>query len=245
MTKKLLPLLLLGFLLSCSSTKDTTSYDLTDYDERNIEMSSDLEDDAEIAEFIAPYIRELGKEMNRVLTIAEGSFERDQPEGSLGNLIADLSRSRASSELRKNVDIVIMNNGGLRVPLPSGEITVGLVFELMPFDNIIAVLTLTGEQVLQAADELAACGGEPISGMRLRIDGNKATDVLVGSSEVDPDKEYLLATNNWMADGGGCIPTLWNPVERNDLPLLIRDAIIDHFNSRETITPKIDNRLRG
>lgn len=245
MFKKLIPLLCILAFVGCESTKEYVRHSFDSFEHRNVSVGSEISDDPEVAEFIKPYIAELGREMGRVITRAEGSFERGAPEGTLGNLVADLSRSRASSELRQNVDIVVMNNGGLRIPLPAGDITVGMVYELMPFDNIIAVLTLNGQQVLQMADELAACGGEPISGMRMRIVNGKASDVLVGSREVKPDQKYLVATNNWMADGGGCVPALWNPLERNDLPILIRDAIIEHFNSRQSIAPKLDNRLRG
>lgn len=245
MLRKLFVLLSVITLMSCGTSRDHQQHELTGYDEKNVTIGADVEDDQDIADYIHPYVREMQKEMGRVITKAEASLERGQPEGALGNLIADLTRSRASSELRTNVDIAVINNGGLRIPLPPGDITVGMVYELMPFDNIIAVLTMSGEQVMQMADELAACGGEPISGMRMRIRNGNATDVLVGSSEVNPERTYLVATNNWMADGGGCVPSLWNPLERNDLPLLIREAIMDHFGSRETISPRIDNRIRG
>ncbi len=245
MRKTLLIVFFLFLISSCQTTQDATKHSLSETEFLSQKVDSSLVDDETISQFIAPYVENLQQEMGRIITTAEGSFERGQPEGALGNLIADLTRSRASSEMRENVDIAVLNNGGLRIPLPMGDISVGMVYELMPFDNIIAVLELNGEQILQMANELAACGGEPISGMRMRIHDGKAADVLIGSREVQPDRIYTVATNNWMADGGGCVPTLWNPLSRNDLPVLIRDAIIDHFYSREKIQPRIDNRFRG
>src|SRR5690606_12284314 len=117
----------------------------------------------------------------------------------------------------------------LRNPLPQGDITVGHIFELMPFENTISVLTLSGVQVQRMADQIAADGGEPVSGIRFRINNGKATDILVNYEPLNPDSTYLVATNNYMADRGGSIEALWNPIHRVDLDVLIRDAMIEYI----------------
>ncbi len=243
---RLLPLLLALFLLTqCGSAERVYEHEAAEFDHIYYDIDIGIEDDRAMSELIGPYVRDMGRTMNRVLTVSEGPFERGQPEGALGNLSADIVRYRATAEMRKRVDISVMNNGGLRVPLPEGEITVGHIYELMPFENYIAVLRFSGEQIKKIADELAAVNGEAVSGIRFRIVDGKARDILIDSLSVDPDRHYWLATNNWMADGGGDAPTLWEPLERRNVNILIRDAIIEYLRARESIAPYIDQRIRN
>ncbi len=233
------------FLAQCRSSEHLHTHIPVQEEHIYYDIGPGIEDDEIMGEFIGPYLRDMARTMNRVLTVSEGPFEKSNPEGALGNLSADIVRYRATTEMRKRVDVSIMNNGGLRVSLPSGEITVGQIYELMPFENYIAVLRFTGAQLKQIADELASVNGEAVSGIRFRIDNGKARDILVDSLAVDPDRHYWVATNNWMADGGGAAPTLWEPLERRNIDILIRDAIIEYLGGRESITPYLDQRIRN
>ncbi len=245
--QNILPFLFAAIILaSCGSTDQARLAPAADEDSHvYYDIDGEIEADEAISAYIQPYIRDMARTMNRVLTVSEGSFERDTPEGTLGNLAADIVRYRATAEMREKVHVSIMNNGGLRVPLPEGEVTVGNIYELMPFENHITVLEFTGEQLLRIADELAGVNGEAVSGIRFRITDGIARDVLVDSSTVDPDSRYWVATNNWMADGGGPSPTLWEPKQRRDLDVMIRDAIIEYISRKETISPYLDNRVRN
>lgn len=217
---------------------------LESFDPNYIFVDDSIDPHPDILAFLEEYAVELNRVMNRRITVSKGVIERGQPESPLGNLTADILRSHASRELGKEVDIALLNRGGLRIPIPEGDVTVGTMFELMPFENYITLLRFNGRQIRQIANELAIEGGEPISGLRMRIDGNRAVDLLVGEKSVDPNRDYWLATNNWMADGGGPIPTLWEALERIDTTILLRDAFIESLNTRETIQPETDGRLR-
>lgn len=247
MRKTILPALLISllFLASCGSTGTVYEYHSTKEDHLYYEIDNSLPDDPEMAAYLAPHIRDMAKKMDRVITVSDGIFEKSSPEGPLGNLTADIVRSRATAEMRETVHVGILNNGGLRVPLPQGEITVGHIYELMPFENYIAVLRFNGKQLLSIADELARVNGEPVSGIRFRIVDGQARDVLVDSDNVDPDAYYWVATNNWMADGGGASSTLWEPLERVNLDVLIRDAIIHNLEKKPVISPATDHRIRN
>jgi 2',3'-cyclic-nucleotide 2'-phosphodiesterase (5'-nucleotidase family) len=209
-----------------------------------IRVDADITPDAHIAGLVRPYAEDLRRVMERRITVSEAVMPVAQPESALGNLAADILRDRASESFGREVDIALMNHRGLRIPLPEGDVTVGTMFELMPFENYITLLRFTGAQLLQLADELAAYGGEPISGMRMVIDGRRARDVTVGGAPVDPDALYWLATNNWLANGGGEMPTLWEPVERVDMPVLIRESFIDYLEGKDSIAPYVDGRVR-
>lgn len=245
----LIGLLIFGFVFYACGTSDETAedapVDLSGYEHSNYEITDTLAEDSDLDDLIRPYINRVQEETQRVLTTSEQSIERGQPEGALGNMVADLIRSRASNEMNQRVDIAVMNNGGLRTPLPSGEITVGMIYELMPFENTIVVQKHTGKQVRKMADQIAAAGGEPISGMRMQIAGDRASGVMIGANQIDPDAHYWVATNNWMADGGGPVTVLHDPVERHNLNVLVREAIINYLNAQESISPETDNRIRS
>ena len=208
------------------------------------QLSDEIAEDPEISALLKPYITQMNSRMNQVIAYSETEMSRGQPEGILGNMSADIVRYRAIRELGKPVHIGVVNNGGLRNPLPQGNITVGHIFELMPFENTISVLTLSGAQVQQMADQIASMGGEPVSGIRFRINDGKASDILVNYEPLNLDSFYLVATNNYMADGGGTLEVLWNPRERIDLNVLIRDAMIEYIRSRRNLDYELEQRIR-
>lgn len=207
-------------------------------------MDGEVSPDAEMQAFLEEYTEALNREMGRRITISTATIERGQPESPLGNLTADITREHASRALGREVDIAILNRGGLRTPIPEGDVTVGMIYELMPFENYITLLKFSGAQIRDIANELATEGGEPVSGLRMRIDGEQATDILVGGEPLREQQTYWLATNNWMADGGGPVPTLWSPIERRDTTTLLRDAFIESLNTQRQISPETDGRIR-
>lgn len=194
-------------------------------------IDADLAGAPDVDTLIAPYRKVIDETMNEPLAICPAALETHKPEGSLGALIADfvLARARAASGLP--VDLCVLNDGGLRIPWPADTITLGLVYELMPFDNAIVVLRLTADQVRSLADEIAARRGEPVSGISFRIVEKKAVDLRVGGAEVG-DRDYWVATSDYLSDGGGGMQTLWAAQETRPTGVLVRDAIADAL--RET-----------
>src|SRR5688572_22906602 len=100
-------------------------------------------DDSTINAIILPYKEKVDADMNKVIGYSEVAMPklRDQPETLLGNFVADCAFETAQS-LDKEVDFCVLNNGGLRSSLPMGDITIRNVYELMPFDNEIVVVSM-------------------------------------------------------------------------------------------------------
>ena len=237
----LLTLLIISIALPVLAGPDV---DVLFADQAYVPLDDTIEYDKEMTALITPYAEDLNRVMDRKLTMSTAVMPVKQPESAIGNLAADILRSEASRLSGKDIDIALMNHRGLRITLPEGPITVRTIFELMPFENHISLLKFSGAQIQQLTDELAAYGGEPISGMRMRIDGNRSRDVTVGGKPLDPDATYWLATNEWMANGGGEMPTLWEPLERINLPDLIRDSFIEYLDQLDQIEPHLDGRIK-
>jgi 2',3'-cyclic-nucleotide 2'-phosphodiesterase (5'-nucleotidase family) len=212
-------------------------------------VGDSIEDDAALEALVAPFRKRMGEEIRQVIGEAAVLLAKSVPEGTLGNFATDAMLWAARRETAEPVHMALTNNGGLRIPIAPGPITVGQIFELMPFENMLTVLTLTGTQVQELADALASRRGEPIAGFTFRIElsgeDRVARDVLVDGAPLDPAKEYRLVTNDYMANGGENLSPLLNPVARKDLPVLLRDAFIGYVRERRVINVGIEGRITG
>ncbi|MFO7846266.1 MAG: 5'-nucleotidase [Balneolaceae bacterium] len=179
----------------------------------------------------------------RIANVAR-PLEFSSPESSLGNLVADAIRSRASRESRSFVNLALIDEQSFKLTLPEGELTRGDVLQFMPYENHLILLKLRGDQVYNLTQEIASRGGVPVSGLRFKLDGERAQGVLINSGIIDTDKTYWLATSSWIADGGAGFDMLRNPVERVDLDLSIRTLYLDYFKERNVINPEPDGRIR-
>ena len=128
---------------------------------------------------------------------------KQQPEGTLGDFVADALLLQSRKELNTAIDFSIVNNGGIRVPnFSAGEITVGKVFELMPFDNGIAVVECSGKVVKQLMDKAAAKGGWPVSNMKYMIHAGAAENIFIGENKLDTLATYHFVCSDYIANGG-------------------------------------------
>ena len=191
----------------------------------------------------------MDEEIQEVIGTAEGVLSKAWPEGTLGNFATDAMLWAANGAHDEPVDMALTNNGGLRVPIGPGPITMGQMYELMPFENMLSDLTLSGIQVQELCNQLAEKRGEPIAGFSFRIvsQGQErvAQDILVGGETLDPNAEYRLVTNDYMANGGDSFAALVAPLSRTDLPVLVRDAFIDYIREVGTLHPGLENRITG
>jgi 2',3'-cyclic-nucleotide 2'-phosphodiesterase (5'-nucleotidase family) len=192
-----------------------------------IEIGPPIAPAADVDSLIAPYRREMERQMGEALAICPAEIRTGRPEGLLGALVADIVLARAQAEFsRAPVDACLLNNGGLRARWYPGEITLGLVYETMPFDNEIVLLRLSGAQVRTLADEIAQRGGEPVAGLSFTIRSGRAADVHIAKAPL-ASRDYWIATNSYLASGGGGMPTLWEPRETHATGVLIRTAMAD------------------
>jgi len=151
-----------------------------------------------------------------------------------------------SSAKEKNMqaDFTVFNTGGLRRPLPSGNITRGDVFELMPFENTLVILSMNGGDVKKLVNFIATKGGAPVSGIQLRIQDSVATNVFINNVALDTTKIYRVLTSDYLANGGDAFPFVtdknWDAVN-----LKVRDALIEYLISQTKAGKKINVDLDG
>jgi len=201
--------------------------------------------DPALEAMVAPYRAELEATMSEVLATAAFEITRDGAyESTLGNLAADAMLAEAERATGEAFDLAVGNKGGLRVPLAAGPVTLGHVFELMPFDNYLVTMTMSGVQVDSLAQQLVRAGGEPVAGLSLRAADGRATDVEVWGRPLDRSATYRVVTHNFLAFGGGDLPALWEPLEAEELAVPLRDAFVAHFRRLGTLAPRVEGRIR-
>jgi len=220
------------FLAACSAQPKLIKQESTFI---NINVKDSIKEDASVKQLIEPYKLDLEKEMNEVLIISDAVFENGQLEGTLGNLVADIVFEKAKERYRPDdfhfPDFCLLNNGGLRVPLPQGEITRGRIFELMPFENEIVVVTLSGEKVTELLNYIVQVNGQPVSGMQIKKFGKPDMQTIINSIPFDKNKTYKVVTSDYLSSGGDKMDFFKNAIKVETTGYKIRDAIIDYLTN--------------
>jgi 2',3'-cyclic-nucleotide 2'-phosphodiesterase (5'-nucleotidase family) len=239
--------LLLFYLLSCKSGYQIDSVKPAEYVFSDTAVSAV---DSAIISFIEPYKSKMEGEMKTVIAESVYPMERGLPEGRLGDFVSDACMAEGIKIYypsdNKQIDFAFFNHGGLRRPLPSGNITRGDVFELMPFENELVVLTLDGVVVKKIFNFIASKGGAPVSNVRFRIVEKQAIDITIDGQPLDTTKTYKALTSDYLANGGDSFDMLTN-AKRETTGLKVRDAIMQYMigikNQGKKIEVNIDGRI--
>ncbi|MDP1762845.1 MAG: 5'-nucleotidase [Sediminibacterium sp.] len=219
-------LLIIFFAVSCGTSYQATT--LT-YEGYRIEKSAAA--DSSLVKMLQPYAATLNITMNKVIGFSNSNLFAKQPESGLGNFMADAIKLMAEKKFGKKVDAGFVNQGGIRSYISKGNITVGKIFELMPFDNLVVLQELKGSILQQFLDKTAADGGWPVSvGVTMGIKNKKAIQVQIGGKAIDPEATYVIANSDYVANGGSDCEML-RRIPKQDKGYLMRDALIDYVTT--------------
>lgn len=201
--------------------------------------------DPKIDSIVAPYKAKLDAVMNEQIGTSEG-LNIEKPESSLGNWIADAIEEKANNISEGGVDFAAQNYGGIRIKeIPQGTITYGRIFELMPFENYLSIITVPGDVLQKFLDRLAVYGGWPVSkSISFRIENEKATDIKIKNKAFDLKKTYKIALPDYVAHGGDDCSFFENlPLENSEI--LIRDILMENVRENNKSGKAIASRIEG
>ena len=205
--------------------------------------------DSSMVRWLIPYKQNLDKSMNEALLTLTERLEKKAPESALNDLLADALLVQAARRYGKAIDVSHLNYGGIRNGLPAGTVTTGTIFEVMPFDNQLVVLTLTGTQLMQFLAHFAQNDEALIvGGARVRLAGKTISNAtLTNGRAIVAGETYAVAMSDYVANGGSGADFLKPIATRNNVNYLIRDALIDYFRQQgkagQPLTPKTDGRI--
>ena len=245
--------LLITCVLFVSSCK--THYLPSSIEAQNITVSDSLEVlDEQIIQIYSPYKALLEKDMNRVISVAKMEMTKGKPESYLTNFLGDLllyegEKIASVNEMSLSPSISYFNYGGIRTFLPKGEITVGKIYELMPFENEMVYIQLTGKQIQIFLNQIAAKGGDSVGGVRFVISEERAKNITIDGELLDTEKRYWLVTNDYVANGGDGLEVFTQRLDFVGTGKKIRDIIISYLEEKqksgEMITAKLDSRIKN
>jgi len=206
---------------------------------------------SEIDAFIKPYREHINKDLNTVLAYCPETLDKSSGkwQTKIGNLQSDVTRSQGNrvfkSRENKNIDICMLNSGGIRSVLPKGDVTARTAFEIMPFENSLVVIALKGEQITELVNYfIADKKPHPLSGMSFTIDKNgKPKNIQVQGKALNLETIYYVATNDYLANGGDNMTFFSKGVQKYDLNYKLRDILIDYFKDVDTIPVPTDIRI--
>lgn len=239
-------LFLTTLLTSCNSN---TNVHLDTVDYKRIEINDSLAQEDSIAQFIAPYGEKINQEMNRVLCYNPKSMHKnDTPlNTALGNMLCEIIVEQVNpvvkSRLDTNIDVVLLNHGGIRAPLPAGEVTTKRAYEIMPFENEVVVAQLNKAQMEQLIQYIVDRErAHPFSGMKISLNADSSLNNVSINDQPLTEKIYYVATSDYLYNGGDSM-NFFNNTTVTKTDYKIRNAMIDYFKKVDTLKFESDNRF--
>lgn len=205
----------------------------------------------------APIEELKAKEVGETTNAIDGSRESCRArECAMGNLVSDAVLDRTKGQ---GVTIVFTNGGGLRASIDQGKVTMGEVLTVLPFQNTIATFKLDGRDVVAALEngvsqiEEGAGRFAQVAGLKYAFDrskppGSRVSGVQVadgsGWAPIDLDKEYIVATNNYVRQGGDGYKIFAEKArDAYDYGPGLEQAVADYLGANTPYTPKLEGRI--
>ena len=199
--------------------------------------------DTQYLQSLAPIKEDLEKQLGAPIGYAPEALTVNRPECTMLNWACDALLAIAQKHCPNPVDMAVVNIGSMRCEWAAGEITFRNVFELMPFDNELVVLTLTGEEIHRLCEIVATNNGEGMAGLRLKARNGKVLQVEINGKSLEKDKTYTVATSDYLSQGNDGMLPLKNHIQCWNSEEKIRDLYIEYIKQVKVVQAKVDGRM--
>lgn len=215
--------------------------------EKNIKIDNQLTEDVNVKSFIEPYKVKMEAQMNTKISHTNIDLTKDGDNSNLGNLLADFTYEGAAEWAEKNnisgVDGAVINIGGIRSVIGAGDITNKQIFEVMPFENEVVIVKLKGKDLQGLFDYYAENQvNNPVSHVVIETNKNKITNQLINGKAIDYNKDYYIATSDYLALGGDRM-YFFTKGELIPTGLKLRELFLEKFKAQPEIIVPTDIRL--
>ncbi|MCB4809313.1 5'-nucleotidase C-terminal domain-containing protein [Tamlana sp. 62-3] len=242
-------LLVLLYFLNFSSCKQNQLH-LNKIEGERIEINNTITENADIEAYIKPYREHIQNDLDSIIAYAPHTYTKSDGEfnTAIGNFMADAVYQEANPIFKKrtghDIDMVLLNHGGIRSILSKGNISKRTAFELMPFENSIVVVALKKPQIDSLLLYLSkSTKAHPISQLKLTLNKNfEIVDAKIKGENI-ANKTYYVATNDYLYNGGDNMRFFKTNDSLYVLNYKIRNALIDYFIKNDTINPIRDDRF--
>ena len=241
-------LILSFFLFFIACKKNSNAVTNTDWEQLSID--STIPENEKIIKIITPYKNHLDNQLDSLLCYNPKYLTRtDGPlESSLGNLMADICFKKGNkvlkNQINKKADFILLNYGGIRAPIPKGNITLKNAYKVMPFENELVLVKLSGLKVKELLTYLfKSKNAHPISNISLKLNNTSYQDVIINNRKFNENKNYYILTSNYLQQGGDKMNFFKSPILLYNTKYKIRTALIDYFKETDTLKTELDNRF--
>lgn len=199
----------------------------------------------EVAALIAPYRHGVDSLMTVPITRASQEFKAGS--AAILNLVADYIKLRGDQIGDTPVDFALTNKGGIRRGLPKGKVSEGMIVTMLPFNNRVEVLEISGKDLAENFDIMAGQGG---NGLSREVEAvydpatGKCTSVTIGGKPLDPDKTYRMATIDYLAGGGDYMQPLTRGRVVAVSPKILSKDYIDYLRANPRLRLSAPDRER-
>jgi 5'-nucleotidase len=172
-------------------------------------------------------------------------------ECTMGNLIADAMLARVADQ---GIEVAIQNGGGIRASIDAGEVTMGDVLTVLPFQNTLSTFQVTGETLMAALEngvsqvEEGAGRFPQVAGLTFAFDGaaaagSRVSDVMVGGVPLDMAKTYGVVSNNYVRNGGDGYDMFKTAMKAYDFGPDLADVTAEYLAANAPYKPYTDGRI--
>ncbi|WP_170402028.1 bifunctional metallophosphatase/5'-nucleotidase [Ruegeria arenilitoris] len=226
-------------------------------------MDNTVTEDQAALDRIAELAKPLDEIRNKVVANAAAPIEGDRSicrvqECEMGNLVADAMLARVADQ---GVQIAIANSGGLRASIDAGDVTMGEVLTVLPFQNTLSTFEISGQGIIDALENGVSQVEEvkgrfpQVAGLKFTWDSSVApnegrvTEVMVAEGDgyvpIDPAKTYLVVTNNYVRNGGDGYK-MFSGEDKNayDFGPDLADVTAEYLAANAPYTPYLDGRIQ-
>lgn len=202
-------------------------------------------EDPAVKELVARYQSEADKSLGVIVATAASTLTRNRNgEAPLGSWFTDCTRAWGRT------DVALQNSGGIRSDLPAGPVPIRRMWEIMPFDNHIATLSLTGAQLRDTLERgiSGAIAMLQVSGLSLRYrrsaePGRRLTEVRVNGRSMKDDARYTVTTADFLVQRGDGYAALGQGEGTMLTDVLMRDVLVDCARRAKRIEPPEGGRI--
>lgn len=198
-----------------------------------------------INDIIEPYRIQEGKEMNTVIATVPKTMTKQFVESTIGNWVGDAMDEYVETNTGQTMDLSICNYFGIRISqLVAGDLRVGQIYELMPFDNFLVTMEIDGHTMLKILEVIASNNGWPVSKqLSMTISDGHILSATLNGQAIDENGIYRIALSDYLANGGSNLSFL------KDLPyhntgVYLRDAFIEIAQKRGVVSAELEGRIK-
>ncbi|MBR1564920.1 MAG: 5'-nucleotidase C-terminal domain-containing protein [Paludibacteraceae bacterium] len=210
-----------------------------------VDKKADKYQDTAYIRMLQPKSDSLERQLDVVIGYAPEALTVKKPECTMLNWATDALYDMAKEVYKGEVDFAVTNIGGMRTNWQAGDITRRQVYELMPFDNRLVILTLEGKEVRSLCNVFARQGGQGVTRqLRMEIKDKKAQNIRLNGRKIVDSAVYYVATSDYLSTGADNFTPLTRAIEKHETRHKIRDLYMKYIETRKTVKAEVDGRMK-